>query len=175
MARTASRATSVAGAVPVLSGLLSQRRGEGVKSNFSRDAPGVRDDSDGTPRWTERVPAYRHRRSLDTPALGVQEVFVDPTRSPDGETADLCACRARRRKLCWDPGRSRPPAPTRASMSGVSRRPSDAGMILAGVVVVAAGLGVALVKTLELPSYTIPFVIGGAFLAVGLIRRLSRP
>jgi hypothetical protein len=60
-------------------------------------------------------------------------------------------------------------------MSGVSRRQSDAGMILAGVVVVAAGLGVALVKTLELPSYTIPFVIGGAFLAVGLIRRLSRP
>jgi hypothetical protein len=60
-------------------------------------------------------------------------------------------------------------------MSGVSRRQSDAGMILAGVVVVAAGFGVALVKTLELPSYTIPFLIGGAFLAVGLIRRLSRP
>jgi len=33
-------------------------------------------------------------------------------------------------------------------------------MILAGVIVIAAGFGVALVKTLELPSYTIPFVIG---------------
>ncbi len=49
MARTASRATSVAGAVPVPSGPLSQRRGEGVKSNFSRDAPGVPADADGAP------------------------------------------------------------------------------------------------------------------------------
>jgi hypothetical protein len=65
-----------------------------------------------------------------------------------------------------------PAATTRASMCAMSRRRSDAGMILAGVIVIAAGFGVALVKTFELPSYTIPFVVGGAFLAVGVLRRL---
>ena len=57
----------------------------------------------------------------------------------------------------------------------MSRSQSGSGMIVAGAIVIAAGFGVALVKTLGLPNYTILFVVVGAMLAVGLIRRFNRP
>lgn len=59
-------------------------------------------------------------------------------------------------------------------MAGVPRRASGIGMLLAGVIVIAAGFGVALVETLRLPNYAIGVVVGGSVVAVGLIRRLSR-
>lgn len=57
----------------------------------------------------------------------------------------------------------------------MSRRPSGVGTILAGAVVIAAGFGVALVKVLRLPNYAIALVVGGGVVAVGLVRRFTRP
>jgi len=105
MARTASRATSVAGAVPVLSGLLSQRRGEGVKSTFSRDAPDVRDDSDGAPRWTAGVPARIVTAVHSTP----------PSSASRRSSSAPRALRTARPPICLRAGRaSGPVAPARA-------------------------------------------------------------
>ncbi len=56
----------------------------------------------------------------------------------------------------------------------MSRRPSGVGTILAGAIVIAAGFGVALVKALQLPDYTIAFVVGAGVLAIGLVRRFTR-
>jgi hypothetical protein len=49
------------------------------------------------------------------------------------------------------------------------------GTILAGAIVIAAGFGVALVKALRLPNYAIALVVGGGVVAVGLVRRFTRP
>ena len=60
-------------------------------------------------------------------------------------------------------------------MAAMSRRPSAVGAVLAGVILVAAGFGLALVKALRLPSYTIAAVVGGGVVAVALVRYLTRP
>ena len=56
----------------------------------------------GADRWIFSGSLDQVKADIDAVrALGVQEVFFDPTFSPDGETADLfLACMARIRKLC---------------------------------------------------------------------------
>ena len=56
----------------------------------------------GADRWIFSGSLDQVKADIDAVrALGVQEVFFDPTHSPDGETADLfLACMARIRKLC---------------------------------------------------------------------------
>ncbi|MBI3630642.1 MAG: hypothetical protein HY217_13925 [Candidatus Rokubacteria bacterium] len=49
------------------------------------------------------------------------------------------------------------------------------GTVLAGVIVIAVGFGVALVKALRLPNYAIAAVVGGGLVAVGLVRYFTRP
>ena len=48
-------------------------------------------------------------------------------------------------------------------------------MVLAGAVVIAAGFGVALARTLGLPGYSTALIVAAAILAVGVVRRVSRP
>jgi len=60
-------------------------------------------------------------------------------------------------------------------MSAMSGRPSAVGTVLAGVIVIAVGFGVALVKALRLPNYAIAAVVGGGLVAVGLVRYFTRP
>jgi hypothetical protein len=54
-----------------------------------------------------------------------------------------------------------------------AHRRARAGLVLAGGVVVAAGLGVGLVEMYRLPKGTIWAVVGGAVLLIALIRALT--
>jgi uncharacterized membrane protein HdeD (DUF308 family) len=45
------------------------------------------------------------------------------------------------------------------------------GLIIAGVVLILAGLGSVLVRVLQVPGYVIPIVIGAALVLAGLLRR----
>ena len=56
----------------------------------------------GADRWIFSGSLDQVRADIEkVRAVGVQEVFFDPTFSPDGETADaFLACMARIRKLC---------------------------------------------------------------------------
>ena len=56
----------------------------------------------GADRWIFSGALDQVRADIEkVRAVGVQEVFFDPTFSPDGETADaFFACMARIRKLC---------------------------------------------------------------------------
>ena len=56
---------------------------------------------------------------------------------------------------------------------GDARRRARAGLVLAGAVVIAAGLGVGLVEMYRLPKASIWVVVGGAVLLIALIRTLT--
>jgi hypothetical protein len=56
----------------------------------------------------------------------------------------------------------------------VSRRRSHWGSIAAGIIVIAAGFGVAVVEALKLPKGSIWLVVAAALLLVLLIRRTTR-
>jgi len=56
----------------------------------------------------------------------------------------------------------------------VSRRRSHWGSIAAGIIVIAAGFGVAVVEALKLPKGSIWLVVAAALLLVLLIRRATR-
>ena len=56
----------------------------------------------------------------------------------------------------------------------MSRRRSHWGTIVAGAVVIAAGVGVAVVEVLRLPKGSIWVVVAAALLLVFLIRRVTR-
>lgn len=56
----------------------------------------------------------------------------------------------------------------------MSRRRSHWGTIVAGVVVIAAGFGVAVVEVLKFPKGSIWVVVAAALLLVLLIRRATR-
>lgn len=57
----------------------------------------------------------------------------------------------------------------------MSRRRSQAGLILAGGVVIAAGFGVALVEVFRFPRGSVWIVVVAAILLVAGIRVLTRP
>ena len=57
----------------------------------------------------------------------------------------------------------------------MARRRSHAGLLLAGLVVIAAGFGVAAVEMLHLPKGSIWVVVGATVVVVGLIRAVTRP
>jgi hypothetical protein len=48
------------------------------------------------------------------------------------------------------------------------------GLILAGLVVMLAGLGLVLMRTFQIPGYWIPVAVGAALFAAGVLRR-ARP
>ena len=48
-------------------------------------------------------------------------------------------------------------------------RRSGRGLMVAGAIVAIVGLGNVLVKTLEVPGYWMPFIVGIALLVAGLI------
>ena len=52
-------------------------------------------------------------------------------------------------------------------------RHSGRGLMVAGAIVAIVGLGNVLVKTLEVPGYWMPFIVGIALLVAGLIIRLT--
>ena len=52
-------------------------------------------------------------------------------------------------------------------------RHSGRGLMVAGAIVAIVGLGNVLVKTLEIPGYWMPFIVGIALLVAGLIIRLT--
>lgn len=54
-----------------------------------------------------------------------------------------------------------------------ARRRSQLGLILAAIVIVAAGFGIGLVEMSTLPRGSIWVVVGGAVLLVALIRTLT--
>lgn len=56
----------------------------------------------------------------------------------------------------------------------MSRRRSHWGSIAAGVVVITAGFGVAVVEALKLPKGSIWLVVAAALLLILLIRRVTR-
>ncbi len=47
------------------------------------------------------------------------------------------------------------------------------GLMVAGAIVAIVGLGNVLVKTLEVPGYWMPFIVGIALLVAGVIIRLT--
>ena len=57
----------------------------------------------------------------------------------------------------------------------MTHRRSQAGLILAGGVVIAAGFGVALVEAFRFPRGTVWIVVAAAILLVAAIRRITRP
>jgi uncharacterized membrane protein len=56
----------------------------------------------------------------------------------------------------------------------MSRRPSRWGTLLAGGVILVAGLGVAVVEALKLPKGSIWLVVAAALVLVLVIRRVTR-
>ena len=54
-----------------------------------------------------------------------------------------------------------------------ARRRARAGLVLAGAVVIAAGVAVGLVEMYRLPKGSIWIVVGGAVLLIALIRALT--
>jgi hypothetical protein len=52
-------------------------------------------------------------------------------------------------------------------------RRNGRGLIVAGAIIAVVGLGNVLIKTLEIPGYWMPFIVGVALLAAGLIVRLT--
>lgn len=56
----------------------------------------------------------------------------------------------------------------------MARRRSHAGLVLSGIVVVAAGFAVGAVELLRLPKGSIWVVVGLAAAIVGVIRALTR-
>lgn len=57
----------------------------------------------------------------------------------------------------------------------MTRRRSQAGLILAGAVVIAAGFGIALVEAWHFPKGSVWVVAAAAVLLVAAIRALTRP
>lgn len=57
----------------------------------------------------------------------------------------------------------------------MARRRSHLGLVLAGVVVVAAGFAVGAAELLRLPKGSIWVVVAVAAVVIGLIRALTRP
>ena len=55
------------------------------------------------------------------------------------------------------------------------RRRSHVGLVLAGVVVIAAGFAVAIVEALRLPKGSIWVVVAATVLLIALIRFTTRP
>ena len=56
----------------------------------------------------------------------------------------------------------------------MARRRSQAGLLLAGAVVIAAGFGIALVEAWRLPKGSVWVVVATAVLLVGAIRAITR-
>jgi hypothetical protein len=56
----------------------------------------------------------------------------------------------------------------------VARRRSRLGLLLAGIVVIVAGFGIALVEALRLPKGSIWGVVGAAIVLVAVIRLMTR-
>jgi hypothetical protein len=56
----------------------------------------------------------------------------------------------------------------------VRRRRSQAGLIAAGGIVIAAGFAIAIVEAMQLPKGSIWVVVGAAVAIVVLIRRLTQ-
>ena len=52
-------------------------------------------------------------------------------------------------------------------------RHSGRGLMVAGAIVAIVGLGNVLVKTLEVPGYWMPFIVGVALLVAGVIIRMT--
>ena len=52
-------------------------------------------------------------------------------------------------------------------------RRSGRGLMVAGAIVAIVGLGNVLIKTLEIPGYWMPFIVGIALLVAGVIIRLT--
>lgn len=50
------------------------------------------------------------------------------------------------------------------------QRRSGAGLMMAGGIVIVIGLGVAIVKRLELPNYWMAVIVGAGLLLIGLLR-----
>lgn len=48
---------------------------------------------------------------------------------------------------------------------------SGKGLMMAGLIVTLIGIGIVLVRTLQVPGYWIPLAVGVALLVVGAIRR----
>jgi hypothetical protein len=52
---------------------------------------------------------------------------------------------------------------------------SSTGLVVGGAIIILAGFGVALVKTLGLPDYWIWVLVGVGLGGVGLVRCITRP
>ncbi|MGH7356943.1 MAG: hypothetical protein ACRELS_20480 [Candidatus Rokuibacteriota bacterium] len=52
-------------------------------------------------------------------------------------------------------------------------RRSGRGLMVAGAIVAIVGLGNVLVKTVEIPGYWMPFIVGIALLVAGVIIRMT--
>ena len=52
-------------------------------------------------------------------------------------------------------------------------RRSGRGLMVAGAIVAIVGLGNVLIKTLEIPGYWMPFIVGIALLVAGVIIRMT--
>ena len=50
---------------------------------------------------------------------------------------------------------------------------SGRGLMVAGAIVAIVGLGNILIKTLEIPGYWMPFIVGVALFVAGVIIRLT--
>ena len=57
----------------------------------------------------------------------------------------------------------------------MTRQRSQAGLILAGAVVIAAGFGIALVEVFRFPRGSVWVVVAAAVLLVAVIRAMTRP
>ena len=52
----------------------------------------------------------------------------------------------------------------------MSGKRSGAGLMTAGAIVIVVGLGIVLVRTLEIPRYWVPLLVGIALFVLGAIR-----
>ena len=55
------------------------------------------------------------------------------------------------------------------------RRRSNVGLVLSGVVVIAAGFAIAIVEALKLPKVSIWVVVGATIVLVAALRWFTRP
>ena len=54
------------------------------------------------------------------------------------------------------------------------RHRSGAGLIMAGAIVSFVGVCIVLVKTLHVPEYWVPLMVGIGLLLMGIVRRMTR-